>query len=119
MLELADSEMRTAARELLQIALSHGLYPRPWKRALMFTPPSNHLWCLLTIFFNEAETRLVGGFDAFAKFYSMPPDEVSERLNLPRATSIHVDSTRVRATALALDALMTSIAAKSESGLPS
>jgi predicted transport protein/uncharacterized protein with ParB-like and HNH nuclease domain len=118
-LELADSEMRTAARELLQIALSHGLYPRPWKRALMFTPPSNHLWCLLTIFFNEAETRLVGGFDAFAKFYSMPPDEVSERLNLPRATSIHVDSTRVRATALALDALMTSIAAKSESGLPS
>lgn len=115
-LDLADAEMQSAARELLQVASNHGLYPRPWKRALMFTPPTNHLWCLLTIFFNDGETRLTGGFDAFEKFYLITAEVIVDSLNLPLHSSVSADPSRVRATATALDDLMASIATKEASG---
>lgn len=111
-LDLADVDMQPAARALLEVALSHALYPRPWKRALMFTPPTNHLWQLLTISFGtDGKTFLGVGGDAFEKFYSTGNDVVAKAFDLPLGGWIVVDPTRVRAIADALDQLMSSIAA--------
>jgi len=59
-------------RTILEAVQRHGIYPRPWKNAMMYTPPSNRARSLLTA---NAWTRADGllglyvGSEAFAEFY--------------------------------------------------
>jgi uncharacterized protein with ParB-like and HNH nuclease domain/predicted transport protein len=108
-LELADPDMQQATRVLLDVALRYNLYPRPWKRAVMFTPPSNRLWALLTIQFTaKGETNLGVGADAFAKFYAVNNEDLASALDMG-TTWQSVDADGVRRVAEALDALMLSV----------
>lgn len=67
-------------RMLLSAARQHGIYPRPYKVAIMYTPPSNRTRMLFTV---RASTRSDGllllyfGAAAFAEFY--PVDEETVR----------------------------------------
>jgi hypothetical protein len=70
-------------RAVLQAATRHGLYPRPFKRSLMFAPPSNHTRSLFTIWANAAvpgEMWMWLGPEAFAQFYPVTEVEVAAEL---------------------------------------
>jgi len=61
-------------RLILEAAKRHGLYARPWKNAVTYTPPFNRNRALLTAnAWTQADglLRLYVGSDAFAEFYSV------------------------------------------------
>ena len=67
---------------LLQAAERNGLYARPFKYSIMFTPPSNRNRMLFTIWFqaNSPEIRLYKSTDAFTQFFSVSGDAVESLL---------------------------------------
>ena len=78
-LQLADrSGVGPDFRTILDAAERHGLYPRPYKRSIMFTPPSNKSRMLFTVW---VEAGAKGGLllwpsaEAFAEFYPLSVEE--------------------------------------------
>ena len=45
----ADPAVQEALLEVVESAVRNGLYPRPWKRSLMFAPPANRSRALFTL----------------------------------------------------------------------
>ena len=65
-------------RRLLEAANRHSLYPRPWKRSIMYTPPWNHANTLFTVRSRpraDGLMRLYLETGAFAKFYPLTEEE--------------------------------------------
>jgi Holliday junction resolvase-like predicted endonuclease len=70
-------------RAILETARRHELYPRPFKRSLMFAPPSNHTRSLFTIWADPpgpGQMWMWLGPEAFAQFYPVTEQDVVGQL---------------------------------------
>lgn len=65
---------------LLEAAEGHDLYPRPYVRGLMFTPPRKRTRALFSIWPQAGSIQTGVWFKAFAEFYPLKTDEVQEIL---------------------------------------
>lgn len=68
---------------ILDAAKRHNLYPRPYKRSVMYTPPSNRTRMLFTVWARPRAgglLRVYVGSEAFAEFYPVLEEEVTSLL---------------------------------------
>lgn len=78
--EASDPAIQTALIAVVEAAVGVGLYPRPWKRSLMFAPPANRSRALFTLSIrSDDRVDLWCAADAFQLFYGLDPASV-ERL---------------------------------------
>lgn len=66
-------------RAILEAARKHNLYPRPYKRSIMYTSPANRTRMLFTVWLgaNKLEEKpILIAPEVFAEFYPIPKDEV-------------------------------------------
>jgi hypothetical protein len=78
-----DAGIGPQFRAIYEAATRHGLYPRPFKRSLMFASPSNRTRSLFTIWADPAgggEMSMWLGPEAFAQFYPVAEEEVAAEL---------------------------------------
>jgi len=79
----AQAEQAGIGREfrmILDVASKHNLYPRPYKRSIMYTPPSNRTRTLFTVWATPGAGRLLWvyiGPQAFAEFYPVTEECVT------------------------------------------
>lgn len=69
-------------RQFLPVAADLGLYARPWKSSVMFTPPSKHNRTLFTVW-AQPEKGLLStyiGVKPFSEFFGVPAEEVVRHL---------------------------------------
>lgn len=82
--QLADTEgIGKQFRKILQAATSHGLYPRPWKLSIMYTPPTNRTRMLFTVWATKKSPGSLLSYvgpAAFAEFYPVTHEEVESLL---------------------------------------
>ncbi len=67
-------------RAILEAARQHGLYPRPYKTSIMYTPPKNRARMLFTVWISPTANRSLKAYigpGAFAEFYPITEDEVT------------------------------------------
>jgi len=67
-----------AFRKLLEAAQKNELYPRPYARSIMYTPPQRHDRMLFTVWVNEKSKNKIDayiGSDVFAEFYPISEKE--------------------------------------------
>ena len=103
--QAADDAAAQALLGVVESAVRNELYPRPWKRSIMFAPPANRSRALFTLSLRENEqVDLYVAADAFATFYGLDADEVEQHLGPdgPTALTAH----EVAALADRLDELM-------------
>jgi hypothetical protein len=70
-------------RMILEAAQKHGIHPRPWKNALMYTPPSNKARALFTAAVWTRADRLQQLWvapEAFAEFYPVTEEQATSLL---------------------------------------
>jgi len=78
----AQAEQAGIGREfrmILDVASKHNLYPRPYKRSVMYTPPSNRTRMLFTAQSRPRADGLLGvyvGPEAFTEFYPVTEETV-------------------------------------------
>ena len=73
-------------RKILEAATRHGIYPRPYRGSIMYTPPSNRTRMLFTVRTwtqSGGLLQLYAGPQAFAEFYPVAADEVVALLGEP------------------------------------
>jgi hypothetical protein len=66
-------------RLILEAARRHGLYPRPYRASIMYTPPSNDARMLFTVrdwTQSDGLMRVYFGVSAFAEFYAVDKETV-------------------------------------------
>jgi len=79
--QAADPEVEQAARAVVEAAVRNNLYPRPWKRSLMFTPPTNRTRHLFTLALREdGRVQLACAPEAFATFFKLDPRDIERQL---------------------------------------
>ncbi|MGA9762005.1 MAG: DUF262 and DUF1524 domain-containing protein [Gaiellaceae bacterium] len=103
--QAADDDAAQALLGVVESAVRNELYPRPWKRTIMFAPPANRSRSLFALSLREDErVDLYVTADAFATFYSLDADEVEQHLGPagPTALTAH----EVAALSDRLDELM-------------
>ncbi len=69
--------------QLLQAAETHGFYPRPYKRSIMFTPPNQRTRMLFTIRLEptaDGRVRMYTGPEAFEEFYGIPAADTAAKI---------------------------------------
>ena len=96
--EVADSAgVGNDFRTILHASQQHGLYPRPYKKSIMYTPPFQRNRTLFTVYAQNHENRmkLWVGPSAFAEFYEITKDDVAQALNLEGDGWQMMDSTQV------------------------
>ena len=67
-----------AFRKLLEAAQKNGLFPRPYARSIMYTPPQRHDRMLFTVWVDEKsknKIRAYIGSDVFSEFYPISEEE--------------------------------------------
>lgn len=70
-------------RSILKAAQERGLYPRPYKVSIMYTPPANRNRMLFTVWVRPQDPGLLSiyvGCEAFSEFYPVNPSEVATYL---------------------------------------
>lgn len=102
----AQSGAAARFRIVYDTALSHDLYARPYKRSIMYTPPSNKTRMLFTAWLTDdtGGLALYLSADAFAEFYPIDADAVRAALG-PDGERPITNDVDAKAFALALDAL--------------
>ncbi len=111
----AQAEQTGIGREfrmLLEAARRHNLYPRPYKRSVMYTPPSNRTRMLFTVRARPKPNgllRMYVGPGAFAEFYPVTEET---------ATSILGPDGWREMTASDVEAFITSLDRLFESSVP-
>ncbi len=96
--DIAGGPESPNGRRLLQLARAAeqaGLYVRPYKWSLMFTPMSNKTRYLMTVWKwgDKDELALSYSAAAFAEFFPIAPERVSELMGLPEGRhSIRTDA---------------------------
>ena len=79
--EAADPAVQSALLAVVEGAVRNGLYPRPWKRSLMFAPPANRSRALFTLTIRDDDrVDLACWGEAFETFYALEPAEVERQL---------------------------------------
>jgi uncharacterized protein with ParB-like and HNH nuclease domain/predicted transport protein len=88
--EANDPAIRTALLTVVEGAVSNGLYPRPWKRSLMFAPPANRSRSLFTLSIRgDDRVDLWCAADAFQSFYGLEPESVERLLGPAGPTTLN------------------------------
>jgi hypothetical protein len=85
MVEVADSAgVGKDFRAILHASQQHGLYPRPYRNGIMYTPPFKRNRMLFTVYAENHNNRmkLYVGPSAFAEFYEITEDEVAQALHV-------------------------------------
>jgi predicted transport protein len=104
--EASDPAVQSALLAVVESAVRNGLYPRPWKRSIMFAPPVNRLRALFTLTIRDDGRVDIGCWsEAFESFYALDPAEV-ERLLGPAGTWRALHAVEVAVLADRLDELM-------------
>jgi uncharacterized protein with ParB-like and HNH nuclease domain/predicted transport protein len=116
--QAADPALQHALLEVVDSAVRNGLYPRPWKRSLMFAPLANRSRALFTITVRDDElVDLWCAAEAFETFYALEPAEVERHLGPAGPTSLQ--AAEVAAFADRLDELMADAEPVTTDGKPS
>ena len=107
--------MSSALRSLRTAVEDAGLYPRPYTRSVMITPPHQHGRFLAVIGFHGASGRVYWGADAFREFYPNVKLRQAEKLLGPADVDREVDAEGLDTFGRGLKTLM---AAASSSSAP-
>ena len=100
-----DPALQEALLEVVEAGVRNGLYPRPWKRSLMFAPPANRSRALFTLSVRDDDRAdLYCASDAFQTFYAFDSADVERQLGPAGPTTLQV--AEVAALADRLDELM-------------
>ena len=68
-------------RRLVDVAVSGGLYPRPWKRVVMFTPPQNRSVSLFSVRVGSGgQLETICDWDNWGTFAGIAPDRAGAAL---------------------------------------
>jgi uncharacterized protein with ParB-like and HNH nuclease domain/predicted transport protein len=90
--EAADPAMQSALLAVVEGAVRNGLYPRPWKRSLMFAPPANRSRALFTLTIRDDDRVDLGCWgEAFETFYALEPAEVERQLGPAGPTTLQAE----------------------------
>ena len=84
-LEVADSAgVGEDFRAILEVSQKYGLYPRPYKKSIMYTPPFKRNRMLFTVYTENYDNRikLWLGPSPFTEFYEITEEEVAQALNV-------------------------------------
>lgn len=115
--EAADPALQGALRAVVEGAVSNGLYPRPWKRSLMFAPPANRSRALFTLTIrDDDQVDLWCAAEAFQTFYALEPAEVERQLGPAGPTTLQAEE--VVALVDRLDELMADAEAVTDGSKP-
>ena len=115
--EAADPAVQSALLAVVEGAVRNGLYPRPWKRSLMFAPPANRSRALFTLTIRDDDRVDLGCWgEAFETFYALEPAEVERQLGPPGPTSLQAEE--VVALVDRLDELMADAEAVTDGSTP-
>ena len=88
--EASDPAIRTALMALVEAAVGVGLYPRPWKRSVMFAPPANRSRSLFTLSIRaDDRVDLWCAAEAFQLFYGLDPASVERLLGPAGPTQLY------------------------------
>ncbi len=102
---------------VVEAAVRNGLYPRPWKRSLMFAPSANRSRALITLTIrDDNRVDLWWAADAFQTFYALEPAEVERQLGPSRPTTLQPEE--VIALVDRLDELMADAEAVTDGSEP-
>lgn len=116
--QLSEPGLQQALLEVVDSAVRNGLYPRPWKRSLMFAPPANRSRMLFTLSVRDDDlVDLLCAPEAFETFYALEPAEVERQLGPTGPRSLQ--AAEVAAFADRLDELMADAEAVTTDGKPS
>ena len=85
-------------RAILHSAEEIGLYPRPFKKSIMYTPPFQRNRMLFTVYAEKHNQRLqlYAGPSEFVEFYSVSEEEAVTALNLKTSGWQEMDSNQVQ-----------------------
>jgi uncharacterized protein with ParB-like and HNH nuclease domain/predicted transport protein len=115
--EAADPAVQSALLAVVEGAVRNGLYPRPWKRSLMFAPPANRSRALFTLTIRDDDRVDLGCWgEAFETFYALEPAEVERQLGPAGPTTLQAEE--VVALIDRLDELMADAEAVTDGGTP-
>jgi uncharacterized protein with ParB-like and HNH nuclease domain/predicted transport protein len=115
--EAADPAVQSALLAVVAGAVRNGLYPRPWKRSLMFAPPANRSRALFTLTIRDDDRVDLGCWgEAFETFYALEPTEVERQLGPAGPTTLQAEE--VVALVDRLDELMADAEAATDSSKP-
>ena len=85
-----SAAIRTALLALVEGAVNSGLYPRPWKRSLMFAPLANRSRALFTISTRgDDRVDFWCGPEVFQSFFGLEPASVDRLLGPAGTTVMH------------------------------
>jgi uncharacterized protein with ParB-like and HNH nuclease domain/predicted transport protein len=88
--EATDPAIRTALLAVVEGAVNSGLYPRPWKRSLMFAPLTNRSRSLFTLSIRGDDcVDLWCAAEAFQSFYGLEAASVERLLGPAGPTQLH------------------------------
>jgi uncharacterized protein with ParB-like and HNH nuclease domain/predicted transport protein len=88
--EANDPAIRTALLAVVEGAVSCGLYPRPWKRSLMFAPLANRSRALFTLSIRgDDRVDLWCAAQAFQTFFGLEPASVERLLGPAGPTQLY------------------------------
>ncbi len=88
--QASDPAIRAAVLALVEAAVGVGLYPRPWKRSVMFAPPANRSRSLFTVSIRaDDRVDLWCAAEAFQFFYGLDPASVERLLGPAGPTALY------------------------------
>lgn len=103
--EASDPAVQEALLQVVEAAARNGLYPRLWKRSLMFAPPVNRSRALFTLSIRDDDrVDLYCASEAFQTFYALDPSEVERLLGPAGPTTLQ--AAEIAALSDRLDELM-------------
>lgn len=103
-------------REILSVASELGLYPRPYKKSIMYTPPFQRNRMLFTVWAEKQNNgiRLYVSPAEFAEFYPVSEDEAAAFLGLENCGWQTMDDKQVRSLLVGIKELFKSIGETTE-----
>ena len=103
--QASEPAVQSALLAVVDSAVRNGLYPRPWKRSLMFAPAANRTRALFTITVRDDDrVDLWCAAEAFQTFYALEPAEVERQLGPSGPTALQAEE--IHALVDRLDELM-------------
>jgi uncharacterized protein with ParB-like and HNH nuclease domain/predicted transport protein len=103
--QAAGPDVEQAARAVVEAAVRNNLYPRPWKRSLMFAPPTNRSRALFTLALREdGRVQLATVPEAFETFFKLDPRDTERQLGPGGWQTL--DITELRSLADRIDEVM-------------
>jgi predicted transport protein len=106
--QAGDPDIEQAARAVVEAAVRNNLYPRPWKRSLMFAPPTRRTRALFTLALREdGRVQLSTVPEAFETFFKLDPRDIERQLGPGGWQTL--DITELRSLADRIDEVMADV----------